>query len=359
MAKQRSNRAIALRISVSAVIASLAAGALAQGAPKAVGITAAILNDVRIASAGAPQPHKAVVRERVALADQVLTGPRSQLQVLLLDKSVFTVGANARLTIDRYVYDPGSGRSFTATVAKGAFRFMSGRPDRKGTSSIKTPVASIGIRGTIVDGVVGAEAIGIYNGESGVNRNIQADPATASLIVLRGPGANTQGNAEVGAITVTGGNKTVSLDGPMLAAYVPYPGAEPIGPFTISLSGLARLHALIFPALAERTRPVAQSAPTPAFIRPQRNPARPSRPIPTFPIGEDPGGPSTTPRYGIPDLSQVPRPADQPPGQDRPPPQDVPPPQDNPPPQQSTPPIPQDNPPSNQGPPAGGPNSPQ
>ena len=234
------------------LVVTLAGVATAAGGPQVVGIASAVLNDVRIKPVAAPQPHRAALRERVALADQVQTGQRSQFQLLLLDKSVFTVGANARLTIDRYVYDPGSGRSFSATIAKGAFRFMSGQPDRRGTSSINTPVASIGIRGTIVEGVVGKDAIEIAKGERGIDRHIKADAETASLIVLRGPGAQTQGNVLPGAISVTASGQTVELDRPLLATYVPAAGAAPSAPFTISLAGLARMAALTFPAVAIR-----------------------------------------------------------------------------------------------------------
>lgn len=218
-----------------------------------------MLNDVSIVPAGIPKAHHAVPRERVALADVVQTGKKSQLQVLLLDKSVFTVGANARLTIDRYVYSPATGRSFTASMAKGAFRFMSGRPDRGSGASLRTPIATIGIRGTVVDTVIGADAVAIARQESAIDRATRSDADTASLIVLRGPGQQTQGSTVPGAISVMAGPGTVMLDRPMLAAYVPAPGAAPIGPFTISRQGLARINALIFPSLAamraERDKP--------------------------------------------------------------------------------------------------------
>ena len=236
----------------AAVLVTLGGAAMAAGGPQVVGIAAAVLNDVRIKPAAAPQPHRAALRERVALADQVQTGQRSQLQLLLLDRSVFTVGANARLMIDRYVYDPASGRSFSATVAKGAFRFMSGQPDRRGTSSIQTPVASIGIRGTIVEGVIGKDAIEIAKGERGIARGLKGDAETASLIVLRGPGPMTQGNTSIGAISVTASGQTVELDRPLLATYVPAAGAAPSPPFTISLAGLARISALVIPSVAVR-----------------------------------------------------------------------------------------------------------
>jgi hypothetical protein len=237
------------------VLPALAGVAMAAGAPQIVGITSVVINDVRISSASAPQPRRAALRERVALADQVQTGPRSQLQLMLLDKSVFSVGANARLTIDRYVYDPNLGRSFSATVAKGAFRFMSGQPDRRGSSSINTPVAAIGIRGTIVDGVIGKDAIEIAKHERGIPDTIKGDAETASLIVLRGPGPQTQGNVLPGAISVSAGGKTVELGRPMLATYVPARGAAPVEPFVISLAGLARITALTFPAIQARRAP--------------------------------------------------------------------------------------------------------
>lgn len=223
----------------------LAGGAFAAGAPQVIGIAAAVVNDVRIRASTAAQPLPAVVRQRVALGNQVQTGGASRLQLQLLDRSAFTVGANARLTIDRFVYDP-AGSSMTATVAKGAFRFMSGRSGSRG-SSITTPVASIGIRGTILDGVVGPLAVEIARGERGIGQEVEADPERATLVILRGPGAGREGNATVGAVSVTAAGTAVDLTEPLQAAYVPRPGAVPIGPFTISLSGLARLNETILP----------------------------------------------------------------------------------------------------------------
>jgi hypothetical protein len=278
------------RLLATAIGLSLTAAAIAAGQPQVIGINAAVLNNVRIRSAGAPTAHTALVRQRVALADEVQTGGRSQLQVLLLDKSVFTVGANARLTIDRFVYDPNrSTRAMGASVVKGAFRFMSGRPDAKGSSSIRTPVATIGIRGTILDGVVGEDAVGIAAGEQGVGPNVRSDPATASLIILRGPGRGAQGRVMPGVIDVTAAGRTVTIDRPMRAVYVPRPGAAPIGPFVISPEGLLQVQALIFPSLAPRFGLAPETASQPYY--PIDNTPRP-RP---FPPGYPRGAPGTYP----------------------------------------------------------------
>lgn len=269
-----------------AIAVSLAGTAIAAGQPQIVGINAAVLNNVRIRSAGAPQAHAAVVRQRVALNDEVQTGGRSQLQVLLLDKTTFTVGANARLTIDRFVYDPNrSTRSLAASVTKGAFRFISGRPDAAGSTSVRTPIASIGIRGTIFEGVVGEEAARIAAGEPGVGPRVRSDPATASLIILRGPGRGTQGRVRPGVIDVTAAGRTVTIDRPMLAVYVPAAGRAPIGPFVISPPGLQQVQALIFPGVAQAMAFEPNSRTGTGFVPTDRS-GRPPR----YPGYRPPGG---------------------------------------------------------------------
>ncbi len=243
------NRTARLRLLALAGALPLAGAALGEGTPQVVGIAAAVLNEVAIAPGGVAQMQPAVLRQRVALADRVQTGQRSQLQLMLLDRSTFTMGANARLTIDRYVYDPARGGAFDATVAKGAFRFLSGRRAVPGASSIRTPIATVGIRGTVIDGVVGPDALAIAREEPNVGRSVggkvRGDPETASLIVLRGPGAATEAGLTVGAVSVEAGGATVLLQSPMQAAFVPRPGAAPIGPFALSAAGLERIERLI------------------------------------------------------------------------------------------------------------------
>ena len=140
--------------------------ALAQTAG-AIGVNAAIRNQVSMKTATDALPRPAVLRESVHLGDAISSGPASQLQVLLRDRSIFTVGSNARMTIDKFVYDPARGTGdVAASVAKGAFRFMSGRTLSRtgGSAAVTTPVASIGVRGTILEGVVGEDAIATANG---------------------------------------------------------------------------------------------------------------------------------------------------------------------------------------------------
>lgn len=293
-------RAVSLLLVVAVLV--LASGALA--APKVVGIAAAIINQVEIKGAAASQYHKARLRQRVALADAVRTGDYSRLQLLLLDKTKFTVGANAELTIDKFVYDPNGGGSFSATVSKGAFRFMSGRSKGSKDSSIKSPAATIGIRGTLLDGVIGPKAIAIALRERAVGRDVDSDPLSATLVVLRGPGPDTQGGLAEGNVTVSAAGSTVELTKPLMAAYVPRTGATPIGPFAISSPGLAELNDL----LIEGQEPLSQSnsattLPFPDDDRPEW-PVYVPRHYPGVERGTEPGGRGGFP--GVPGFPGIP-----------------------------------------------------
>ncbi|HEX8238299.1 MAG TPA: FecR family protein [Allosphingosinicella sp.] len=235
---------------LSRAAAAIAASSLAASPifAQAVGVNAAVRNKVVIVGAGTKKARPAVVRERVILNDEVRTGAASQLQILLLDRTTFTVGANARVAVDRFVYDPArNSRSTGMSVTQGAFRFMSGRSFRRpsGPVTVRTPVATIGVRGTIFEGVVGEDAIEIAEREPAVGKKVKAKKDEASLIVLRGPGPRTQGDTRPGAVDVTVGAATITLDRPGLALYAPRIGAPPIGPFPISAAGLQALQSLL------------------------------------------------------------------------------------------------------------------
>ncbi|MBV1917696.1 MAG: FecR family protein, partial [Sphingomonadaceae bacterium] len=273
----------------------------AIAAPKVIGITAALVNDVRIKPAAISSYKKAKLRQRIALADRVRTGQRSRMQMILLDKSKFSVGANAELTIDRFVYDPNGG-SVSASLAKGAMRFMSGS-SRKAKKTVNTPSATIGIRGTIFDTAVGQMAVNIAKRERAIPQDTRHDPLTATLVVLRGPGPNRPSELAVGLVDVSAAGETATLDAPLLAAYVPYRGATPIGPFPISLPGVALLSDFIVPPPLRDYRPFDPNDLPFADDTPRGPPPHMGRP------GYEPGNdsPDITPGMGgIPGIGGIP-----------------------------------------------------
>lgn len=225
----------------------LAAGAFLVLAPMAqaqdsVGVNAAVRNSVQTRSGTSGALRPAQLRGQVRLGDQFVTGANSQVQVLLRDRSTFTVGSNARMTVDRFVVGSGGG----ASVARGAFRFASGRTSRGGSNqAVSTPVASIGVRGTIVDGVVGPEVRGILNGQPGVP-NFGGDDETAVLVVLRGPAGDARTFDTPGGIDVEGGGRTVALDTPGQALIITDQGI--FGPFFLSDDASDRIAGLLVPS---------------------------------------------------------------------------------------------------------------
>ena len=91
-------------------------------------------------------------------------------EILLNDKSHIVVGPGAEIFLDDFVVGNSGIESATVNVLKGAFRFVSGNLP-KGTFKIKTPLATIGIRGTLFDVYVrpsGKTDVILYSGEVNV-----------------------------------------------------------------------------------------------------------------------------------------------------------------------------------------------
>ena len=114
-----------------------------------IGVAAAVTNDVQGIMGGAPKPLS--LGSEIFTNQRIRTGDASNAQLLFLDETSLSVGAKSEITLDRFVYNPNRGAgSVVLTASKGAFRFVTGSQNPT-NYSIKTPVATIGVRGTIVD----------------------------------------------------------------------------------------------------------------------------------------------------------------------------------------------------------------
>lgn len=84
--------------------------------------------------------------------DEVIrTNAESEAEMVFLDDSRLHIGPASRVTLDRFVYNPDSnGGSFVVQITVGTMRFVSGKLPKKGFA-LKTPTATIGIRGTDFD----------------------------------------------------------------------------------------------------------------------------------------------------------------------------------------------------------------
>jgi hypothetical protein len=80
----------------------------------------------------------------------ITTAANDRAHLVFLDGSALTVGPNARLAIDRFVYDPNTQRGELAINAtKGVFRLVGGKISKNTPITITTPSSTIGIRGGI------------------------------------------------------------------------------------------------------------------------------------------------------------------------------------------------------------------
>lgn len=191
-------------ILLAAALAAPALPARAQLGPAAdprlrdIGVAAAVRGGVKALAPG--QSRKEIGRDVLSgkplyLNDLVRTGQAGRLQIMLLDETTFTVGQNAEMLLDEFVYDPETNEGkVSAQILKGSFRFVTGRIAKRDVGDVKValPAATIGIRGTIVEGVV--------------HENGDAD------VALGGPGPDNNAEEEPGGITVTNARGSVDID---------------------------------------------------------------------------------------------------------------------------------------------------
>src|SRR5580692_7551646 len=122
------------------------APALAQAR---VGEAAVIKNQVhRVTGSAASQIS---VGDSVLRDEVVRTGLDSAARLVMADNTNLSLGPNAAITLDRTVFnDEHSYRDIAIKLATGAFRFVTGHSE-KAAYKITTSVATIGVRGTVLD----------------------------------------------------------------------------------------------------------------------------------------------------------------------------------------------------------------
>ena len=80
----------------------------------------------------------------------VTTAATDRAHLVFLDGSSLTVGPNARVVIDRFVYDPASNSGDLAiNASRGVLRLVGGRISKQKPIVITTPSSTIGVRGGI------------------------------------------------------------------------------------------------------------------------------------------------------------------------------------------------------------------
>ncbi len=103
-----------------------------------------------------PQEAERVLRIGVDVQanELITTSANDRAHLIFLDGSSLTVGPNAQLTIDKFVFDPNTKTGELAiNASKGVLRLVGGKISKNGPIVITTPASTVGIRGgiTILD----------------------------------------------------------------------------------------------------------------------------------------------------------------------------------------------------------------
>jgi len=90
------------------------------------------------------------VGDAVYKSDLIQTGSSSSVGIAFPDGTALNLVANTRMALSDYAYDPnGTSNSAAFSIIEGTFAFIAGKVAHTGDMRIATPVATMGIRGTI------------------------------------------------------------------------------------------------------------------------------------------------------------------------------------------------------------------
>ncbi|WP_281018759.1 FecR domain-containing protein [Minwuia sp. IMCC3077] len=135
-------------------------------------------------------------REQVQVGDPVFTDDVVETSedgaagIRFNDDTTFSIGGDARMVLDDFVYDPAANTgSAVVNVLQGSFSFVSGAVAKTGDDAltVKTPVLTIGVRGTFVGGK------GAQEGEQSEVVNLPQEDGTTGRIFV----SNAAGGVEL------------------------------------------------------------------------------------------------------------------------------------------------------------------
>jgi subtilisin family serine protease len=179
--------------------AAIALPTQAVSAETKVGVASRVNNQVTGVVHGALLP---LADGSEVFGDQtVRTGEASAAHLIFLDQTNFQLGPNSEVVLDKFVYDRDKATGeVVIKVSKGIFRFVTGSLTPS-SYQIKTPVATLGVRGTILD--------------------LLLENNSMTLLLVKGASDITMPNGDVVSLTEPG------------TALVVYPGgrSDPPKPF--------------------------------------------------------------------------------------------------------------------------------
>ncbi len=123
-------------------------------APVQIGRSILVVKDVDGQLGDAPA-HRMKINDDVLFSEDITTGADAKTVIEFRDGSTFEIGADAVVRIDSFIFNPEESTSHKAVqVTRGVFRYVSGYVASDQDTKITTPAGEIGIRGSVVEGIV-------------------------------------------------------------------------------------------------------------------------------------------------------------------------------------------------------------
>ena len=195
-------------------------------AQSAIGSAASVKNEVEGVLGG--QTSRVMSGSSVRSNELIRSGDEAVANLVLLDQTKLSVGPRSEVRLDKFVYNPDQQNgAVVIQVSRGAYRFVTGVQDSK-NYQIKTPYATLGVRGTILE--LNLEA---YRAQARAG-------AGADMPVYKAPAGPCQSNVKVRLVegafqaqTVSG--RTVSVNEPDKLLTVCSDGSFQVTPMSQSI----------------------------------------------------------------------------------------------------------------------------
>jgi hypothetical protein len=156
--------------------------------------------EVRRTVYGVPPQGSELVKRKgdsVVFQEEIETRDFSGAVIRFIDDSMLTIGAKSKVLIDAFVFDPATAQgNALINISVGTLRFVTGDMP-KGKTTIKTPTATLVLRGTSVtvhvhpDGTTDAT---VDEGDVGGSNDVTGDPI--DLVSGQGATIGESGNSD-------------------------------------------------------------------------------------------------------------------------------------------------------------------
>src|SRR4051812_39488234 len=151
----------------SVALAALILSANGAAADLQIGAAAKVINRVYGSLESAAQTFWLQPGLNVFQNETIVTAEDSASNVVFQDTTQLSIGPTAQVKLDRFVFDPTPSASAVAfSFMKGVFRFKSGSLPKQ-NYNLRTPAATISVRGTVFTVLIapnGSELISVESG---------------------------------------------------------------------------------------------------------------------------------------------------------------------------------------------------